>query len=112
MRLISKKEFKKPESFDELLQDDPFGLLANVGEKRLSMSVSDKIKAAFEEIADFVKSNQSVFLALSDTHYGNCDAIGNTPKIPTETRQLTSDPSCAVWLIHRPELPKYVVFLQ
>ena len=31
MKLTSKKEFKKPESFDELLLDDPFGLLANVG---------------------------------------------------------------------------------
>ncbi len=60
MKLTSKKEFKKPESFDELLQDDPFGLLANVGERRLSMSVSDKIKAAFEEIADFVKINNRI----------------------------------------------------
>lgn len=66
MRLTSKKEFKKPESFDELLQDDPFGLLANVGEKRLSMSVSDKIKAAFEEIADFVKSNNRLPSVDSD----------------------------------------------
>ncbi len=66
MRLTSKKEFKKPESFDELLLDDPFGLLANVGEKRLSMSVSDKIKAAFEEIADFVKSNNRLPSVDSD----------------------------------------------
>ncbi len=58
MRLTRKKQFKKPESFDELLLDDPFGLLNNVGEKRLSMSVSDKIKAAFEEVAEFVKKNQ------------------------------------------------------
>ena len=66
MRLTSKKEFKKPESFDALLQDDPFGLLANVGEKRLSMSVSDKIKAAFEEIADFVKANNRLPSVDSD----------------------------------------------
>ncbi|SKA58718.1 T5orf172 domain-containing protein [Succinivibrio dextrinosolvens DSM 3072] len=66
MKLTSKKEFKKPESFDELLLDDPFGLLANVGEKRLSMSVSDKIKAAFEEIADFVKSNNRLPSVDSD----------------------------------------------
>ena len=58
MRLNQKKEFKTPKSFDELLLDDPFGLLDNVGEKRLTMSVSDKIKAAFEEIAKFVKENQ------------------------------------------------------
>ena len=58
MRLNQKKEFKTPKSFDELLLDDPFGLLDNVGEKRLTMSVSDKIKAAFEEIARFVKENQ------------------------------------------------------
>lgn len=66
MRLTSKKEFNKPESFDELLQDDPFGLLANVGEKRLSMSVSDKIKAAFEEIAEFVKTNNRLPSVDSD----------------------------------------------
>jgi len=66
MRLTSKKEFKKPESFDELLKDDPFGLLANVGEKRLSMSVSDKIKSAFEEIADFVKANKRLPSVDSD----------------------------------------------
>lgn len=58
MKLRNKNQFKKPESFEELLLDDPFGLLDNVGEKRLSMSVSDKIKAAFEEIAEFVKKNQ------------------------------------------------------
>ena len=58
MRLNHKKEFKTPKSFDELVLDDPFGLLDNVGEKRLTMSVSDKIKAAFEEIAKFVKENQ------------------------------------------------------
>ena len=66
MRLSLKKEFKKPESFDELLKNDPFGLLANVGEKRLSMSVSDKIKAAFEEIADFVKANKRLPSVDSD----------------------------------------------
>lgn len=49
-----------------ILQDDPFGLLANVGEKRLSMSVSDKIKAAFEEIADFVKENNRLPSVDSD----------------------------------------------
>lgn len=58
MKLRSKKLFKKPKSFDELLLNDPFGLLDNVGEKRLSMSVSDKIKAAFDEVAEFVKTNQ------------------------------------------------------
>lgn len=57
MKLISKKQYKKPKSFDELLLDDQFGLLDNVGEKRLSMSFSDKIKAAFEDVAEFVKTN-------------------------------------------------------
>ena len=48
---------KTPESFEELLQSDRFGLLDNLGEKKLSMSVSDKIKASFEEIAEFVRKN-------------------------------------------------------
>ena len=48
---------KTPESFEELLQSDRFGLLDNLGEKKLSMSVSDKIKASFEEVAEFVKKN-------------------------------------------------------
>ena len=59
MKLSFRKQLEqKPKSFDELLENDPFGLLDNVGEKRLSMSVSEKVKSAFEEIADFVKTNQ------------------------------------------------------
>ena len=59
MKLSFRKQLEqKPKSFEELLENDPFGLLDNVGEKRLSMSVSEKIKSAFEEIADFVKTNQ------------------------------------------------------
>ena len=46
---------KTPESFDELLKSDYFGLLNNLGEKRFSMSISDKIKASFEEVAEFVR---------------------------------------------------------
>lgn len=48
---------KTPESFEDILQSDRFGLLDNLGEKKLSMSVSDKIKASFEEVAEFVKKN-------------------------------------------------------
>lgn len=59
MKLSFRKQLEqKPKSFEELLENDPFCLLNNVGEKRLSMSVSEKIKSAFEEIADFVKTNQ------------------------------------------------------
>ncbi len=56
MKLTKKVKFKKPVSFDELLQKDPFGLLNDVGEKRLSMSVSDKIKESFEDVAEFLKN--------------------------------------------------------
>lgn len=55
MKLGYKPEFKRPSSFDEVVRDDPFGLLKNLSEKRVSMDVSDKVKENFEEIASFVK---------------------------------------------------------
>ena len=52
------KSYKRPESFEALVADDPFGLLSDVGEKRASMTASEKIQAQFAEIAEFVKKNQ------------------------------------------------------
>ncbi len=52
------KSFKRPESFDALIADDPFDLLKDVGEKRASMTVSEKVQSQFAEIAEFVKQNQ------------------------------------------------------
>lgn len=57
MKLTTKKKFKKPETFDELFADDPNNLLADVGEKRASMSISERVKSSFEDIAAFVKEN-------------------------------------------------------
>ena len=49
---------KRPKTFEELLENDPFGLLSNVGEKRLSMSDSDKINVFIMEAAEFVKEHK------------------------------------------------------
>ena len=46
---------KRPKTFEELLENDPFGLLDNVGEKRLSMSDSDKIDELFKDVAAFIR---------------------------------------------------------
>ncbi|MBQ3683531.1 MAG: GIY-YIG nuclease family protein [Succinimonas sp.] len=57
---------KKPKTFEELLENDPFGLLDNVGEKRLSMSDYDKIDVFIQEAAEFVKEHKRLPDADSD----------------------------------------------
>lgn len=58
MKLTTSKRLKKPQTFDELFADDPYDLLANIGEKRASMSVSERVKSSFEKVAAFVKANK------------------------------------------------------
>ena len=48
----------RPKSMQELLDYDPLGLLNNVGEKRATMSVSEKVSAEFKEFADFVQNHK------------------------------------------------------
>ena len=60
MYLSPVKKYKTPATFDELFADDPFGLLDNVGEKRVRMSASEKVMAIFEEVADFIKENDKM----------------------------------------------------
>lgn len=54
---IQETQFKRPKSMEDLFENDPLGLLDNVGEKRASMTFSDKISAEFKEFADFVKGH-------------------------------------------------------
>ena len=58
MKFNVNTSYKRPKSFSELVADDPFHLLENIGEKRSSMSISERVKEDFEQIAVFVKTNQ------------------------------------------------------
>ena len=60
------ESLKRPKSLEEVFSDDPFGLLDNLGAKRQSLSVSEKVKLIFEEIAEFVKENQRLPSVDSD----------------------------------------------
>ena len=60
------ENLKRPKSLDDVFADDPFGLLDNLGAKRQSLSVSEKVKLIFEEIAEFVKKNQRLPSVDSD----------------------------------------------
>lgn len=66
MNLSRKRKFKRPDTLEELFADDPFHLLDDVGEKTNTMTVSEKIREKFEEIADFVKNNQKIPNSNSD----------------------------------------------
>ena len=60
------ESLKRPKSLEDVFSDDPFGLLDNLGSKRQSLSVSEKVKLIFEEIAEFVKENQRLPSVDSD----------------------------------------------
>ena len=60
------ENLKSPKSLDDVFADDPYGLLDNLGAKRQSLSVSEKVKLIFEQIAEFVKENQRLPSVDSD----------------------------------------------
>ncbi len=64
--MTSKMSFKRPDTMLDLFNDDPFGLLSDVGEKKAKMTFSEKIESAFEEIASFIKQNKRLPIEDSD----------------------------------------------
>ena len=64
-----KMMFKRPDSMQSLFDDDPFRLLEDVGEKKVNMTFSDKVKSEFESVAAFIKEHQR----LPDVHAEDFD---------------------------------------
>ena len=44
---------KRPKSLDELFDNDPYGLLADVGKSKVSMNDTQKIMSELEDIKEF-----------------------------------------------------------
>ena len=57
---------KRPKSLDELFDNDPYGLLADVGKSKVSMNDTQKIMSELEDIKEFIKEHQRLPNEASD----------------------------------------------
>lgn len=57
---------KRPKSLDELFDNDPYGLLEDVGKSKVSMNDTQKIMSELEDIKEFIKEHQRLPNEASD----------------------------------------------
>ena len=57
---------RRPKSLDELFDNDPYGLLADVGKSKVSMNDTQKIMSELEDIKEFIKEHQRLPNEASD----------------------------------------------
>lgn len=57
---------KRPKSLDDLFDNDPYGLLADVGKSKVSMNDTQKIMSELEDIKEFIKEHRRLPNKVSD----------------------------------------------